>query len=94
MSRDRASCKILIDNSRVRVAEWTFAPGEATGWHKHAHDYIVVPMTTGTLELEEAGGVRAAGLVQGEPYFRPAAVEHDVINANAYPFRFIEIELK
>jgi quercetin dioxygenase-like cupin family protein len=94
MSRDRASFKVLIDNPRVRVTEWTFAPGAATGWHKHEHDYVVVPMTTGTLALEEAGGTRAAGLVLGEPYFRPAGVEHDVINANAHPFRFIEIELK
>jgi mannose-6-phosphate isomerase-like protein (cupin superfamily) len=33
-------------------------------------------------------------LVAGEPYFRPAGVEHDVRNPNAFEFAFIEIELK
>jgi hypothetical protein len=28
------------------------------------------------------------------PYFRNAGVEHDVINANACEFAFVEIELK
>jgi beta-alanine degradation protein BauB len=27
-------------------------------------------------------------------YARPKGVAHDVINANAYEFRFVEIELK
>ena len=33
-------------------------------------------------------------LTVGEPYFRPAGIEHDVINANPGAFAFIEIELK
>ena len=33
-------------------------------------------------------------LKQGVPYFRNAGVEHDVINANAFEFAFVEIELK
>ena len=37
----------LIDNERVRVTEWRFRPGEATGWHRHEFDYVVVPVTTG-----------------------------------------------
>ncbi len=31
----------------------------------HAHDYVVVPLTTGTLRLEEAEGVREAELIAG-----------------------------
>jgi hypothetical protein len=27
-------------------------------------------------------------------YFRKAGVEHDVINANAFAFAFVEVELK
>ena len=41
-----------IDNGRVRVTEWRFAPGAATGHHQHRHDYVVVPMTTGKLLLK------------------------------------------
>ena len=37
---------VQVDNDRVRVTEWRFAPGTATGWHRHEFDYVVVPMTT------------------------------------------------
>ena len=86
---------VFIDNERVRVTEWRFAPGAATGWHRHAMDYVVVPMADGVLELVEPGGARRrAELRQGVPYFRNAGVEHDVINANPDEFAFVEIELK
>jgi beta-alanine degradation protein BauB len=96
---DRAMSKAvpttLIDNERVRVTEWRFAPGAATGWHRHALDYVVVPMGDGVLELIGPGGVcTRAELRKGVPYFRNAGVEHDVINANAFEFAFIEVELK
>jgi quercetin dioxygenase-like cupin family protein len=90
-----AVATVFIDNERVQVTEWRFAPGAATGWHRHALDYVVVPMTDGVLELVGAGGARSrAELKEGVPYFRKAGVEHDVINANAFEFAFIEIELK
>ena len=83
-----------IDNERVIVTEWRFAPGAETGWHRHEYDYVVVPLTTGTLMLESAEGSRTADLKLGQSYARPAGVEHNVINANAFDLAFIEIELK
>lgn len=47
-----------VETDRAIVTEWRFAPGAETGHHVHAHDYIVVPLTTGTLRLEEPEGVR------------------------------------
>jgi quercetin dioxygenase-like cupin family protein len=85
---------IQIDNERVRATLWTFAPGAETGQHVHAYDYIVVPLTSGTLRLVEAGGTRDALLTAGVAYNRLAGVNHNVINANAYEFRFLEVELK
>lgn len=85
---------VFIDNQRVRVTEWRFAPGAATGWHRHEMDYVVVPMLDGRLKLVEAAGERIAELKAGVPYARLAGVEHDVINANDYEYAFIEIELK
>ena len=71
------------------------ATGAATGWHRHEMDYVVVPMVDGELELVGPDGARSrAQFKQGVPYFRNAGVEHDVINANAFEFTFIEIELK
>jgi quercetin dioxygenase-like cupin family protein len=57
----KATSSIQIDNERVIVTEWTFAPGSETGHHVHAHDYVVVPMTSGTLRLEEPTGTRDWG---------------------------------
>ena len=92
---EQAVPTIQIDNERVRVTEWRFAPGTATGYHRHAYDYVVVPETTGRLKLIDPDGAETfAELTAGEAYFRQAGVEHDVINANAYEFVFVEIEIK
>ena len=85
---------VRIDNERVRVTEWRFAPGAATGWHRHEFDYVVVPLVAGQLKLVERGGDRLAELEVGRPYFRSAGVEHDVVNVNPFEFAFIETEIK
>ena len=90
----RAVATARIDNERVRVTEWRFAPGATTGFHRHEYDYVVVPMTTGRLTSTGPAGDSVAELVIGLPYFRPAGVEHDVCNVNAFEFVFVEIELK
>ncbi|HUN52182.1 MAG TPA: cupin domain-containing protein [Candidatus Sulfotelmatobacter sp.] len=94
MSAGQAQPKVFIDNERVIVTEWRFKPGDATGHHRHGHDYVVVPLTTGRLRLVEPDGTREATLTRGVPYFRNVGVEHDVINANDFDFAFIEIEIK
>jgi beta-alanine degradation protein BauB len=95
MNEPKAKPCRLIENRRVIVTRWTFAPGEATGPHVHAHDYVVVPLTTGKLRIvAENGAASDADLVIGAPYAREAGVSHDVINRNAFDFSFIEIELK
>jgi quercetin dioxygenase-like cupin family protein len=89
----RATSLIQVKNERVIVTEWRFAPGAETGHHLHTHDYVVVPLTNGTLRLEEPTGTREVRLESGASYARPAGVTHNVVNANAFEFRFIEIEL-
>ncbi len=91
---EAAKPTVFIDNERVRVTEWRFAPGAATGYHRHEMDYVVVPMLDGKLKLVEPDGERIAELKAGVPYTRKVGVEHDVINANPYEYAFIEIELK
>ena len=94
MAAEKATSRVFIDNERTRVTEWRFAPGAATGWHRHEMDYVVVPLADGKLRLVEQGGERIAELSHGVPYFRSIGVEHDVINANDYEFAFVEIEFK
>ena len=86
---------VQLDNERVIVTEWRFAPGAETGWHRHAHDYLVVPLADGTLRIENPEGeVTEAALKHGVSYSRLAGVEHNVFNANDFEFAFIEIELR
>jgi len=85
---------LQIDNEKVVVTEWRFAPGAQTGFHVHGHDYVVVPMTSGTLRLDGPDGIRDVELKAGSSYARLAGVAHNVININSFDFSFIEIELK
>ncbi len=83
-----------IDDDRFRVTEWRFAPGAETGWHRHGHDYVIVPLTDGRLGLDLAGGTSTeAALSQGVPYSRRVGVEHNVTNAGDKPLSFLEIEV-
>ena len=93
-TRKDAVPNVQLDTENVRVTEWRFEPGAATGWHRHEFDYVVVPMTTGRLLLKEPDGERHAELTAGVSYGRDAGVEHDVINDNNYEFVFIEVEMK
>ena len=90
-----ATGDVLIENTRVRVTRWSFArKGDNTGWHRHEHDYVVVPQFDGTLDIALPGGDNMiAYLRTGVPYFREIGTEHDVISANDFPCAFIEIEL-
>src|ERR1700728_872977 len=93
MSIVKATSTVQIDDDRTIVTEWRFAPGADTGHHVHAHDYVVVPLTSGTLRLEEPTGPRDALLQAGVSYARPAGVAHNVVNINPFEFRFVEIEM-
>jgi beta-alanine degradation protein BauB len=89
-----AKATIFVENERVIVTEYRFQPGQNTGWHKHGHDYVVVPLMDGKVKLETNDGTSFAEMKKGVPYFRKEGVEHDVINANDSEYAFIEIELK
>ena len=94
MSRPQAIPTVQIDNDRVIVTEWRFPPGAETGWHRHAHDYVVVPMTGGELLLETPEGNRTSPRVPGQSYTRQVGVEHNVINPTGHEVVFVEIEMR
>lgn len=94
MTRPQAVPTVQIDNERVIVTEWRFAPGAETGWHRHGHDYVVVPQTNGALLLETPQGEVTAPLVAGQAYSRQVGVEHNVINPCDHEVVFIEIEIR
>ena len=82
-----------IDNSRTRVTRYRLAPGASIGFHRHAHDYVIVPITSGRLRITEAGRESIAELTRGTSYFRSAGVEHDVGNAGSEEMIFVEVEI-
>jgi quercetin dioxygenase-like cupin family protein len=91
----KARPTVQIDNDRVRVSEWRFGPGETTGWHRHAWDYVVVPIVSGRFRAVSAKGETVLEMVAGHAYFNRAGVEHEVVvNANAHEFVFVEVEVR
>ena len=92
--RPQARSTRLHDTERVIVTRWDLAPGTQTGWHRHAHDYVIVCLTAGTLLAETANGNVETRLAFGETYARPAGVEHNIVNPGPEAFAFIEIEIR
>src|ERR1700688_3967835 len=93
-ARAPATATVKIDEPHVRVTEYRFLPGAETGWHRHGYDSGVVPLLDGNLLRERPDGTsHVAELRTPQPYARSAGVEHNVINANAFDFSFLEIEL-
>ena len=90
----KATSTIQFENERAIVTEWHFAQDEETGYHVHARDYVVVPLSSGTLRLEQTADAKELRLEAGASYAGTAGTAHNVINANIYEIRFIEIELK
>ena len=90
----QANASVQVDNETVVVTEWRFAPGAETGWHRHEYDYVVVPLMDGKLLFKDEDGEGAGELSAGKSYFRKAGVEHNVINASAGEFAFVEIQIK
>jgi len=92
--RAQAVPTVKLETSRVRITEYRFAPQAETGWHRHGYDYVVVPLTSGRLLLEQPdGSTQSAELRLHQPYARAVGVEHNVINDNAFELAFLEIEL-
>lgn len=91
----QAKAFVHVDNDRTRVTEYRFAPGEATGWHRHQFDYVITPVTDGRVRIVGPDGKESqADMVAGQSYFREAGVKHDVINAGEGELRFVEVEWK
>lgn len=93
MTNCTATC--LIDDARTRVTRFDFAPGQDTGWHRHAMDYVITAITDCHMRLEHPDGTSTkVSVPAGTAYRRDAGVEHNVINAGDAPMSFVEVELK
>jgi len=93
-ARQPAVPTMMVDDRNTRVTRWDFDPGAETGFHRHGMAYVVVPVTDGTLRIEDAQGTRDVPLQGGVAYTRDAGVEHNVINAGQSRLSFVEVEVK
>ncbi|MBS0562912.1 MAG: cupin domain-containing protein [Proteobacteria bacterium] len=93
--RPACTATMMIDDARVRVTRFDFAPGAETGWHRHGFDYVITAVTDCEMLIEEpGGGTRQVLVPAGTAYRRSEGVEHNVVNAGAGRMSFVEVELK
>lgn len=92
---EQAEASVTVDSERIRVTSWTFAPGQATGMHRHEFDYVVVPVSGGSFTVTAPDGAASEMRQEaGQAYARQAGVEHNVANAGPQTAVFVEVELK
>lgn len=95
MTGTAAVASVMIDDERVRVTRFDFAPGAETGWHEHGMDYVITAISDCHMQLHEpGGGVRDVLIRAGTAYRRDAGVKHNVINGGDQDMSFVEVELK
>ncbi len=89
--------RLLFENDRVRVWDLQLSPGEATGLHRHEHDFLYVVIGDGQLQTGFVDGSRDPGreMADGEVRFRTVEGEtvHEAINVGSGPWRNIVVEL-
>lgn len=94
-SRNLAKATLLVDDARVRVTRFDFAPGDETGWHTHEMDYVITTLTECSMRLQsQQGDETEVQVTAGAAYSRDKGVNHNVINGGSNPMAFVEIELK
>ena len=89
-----ATPTVLIQDDRVRVTRFDFAPGAETGWHVHGPDYVITAVTECDMLIEEPdGGTRFVTVDAEAAYRRDAGTRHNVVNHGDAPMSFVEVEL-
>ena len=86
--------KLVFENERIRVWEFTLKPGETIEAHKHDHDYFFYPIEGGTLEVTRESGVTRATLKAGEVYYRKGGDIHAAKNIDNHRYHEVLVELK
>jgi quercetin dioxygenase-like cupin family protein len=90
-----ARSKVVADTDQVRITSWEFAPGTATGLHRHEFPYVVIPVTGGSFRIvSKDGSITEMAQEAGGAYVRDSGAEHDVINSGESFASFVEVELK
>jgi quercetin dioxygenase-like cupin family protein len=83
-----------FENEFVRVWDVTVPAGEATLWHVHRNDNVVVTLGDANLRLENVTGPPSEALWKfGEVRFAKATYTHRALNIGTTPFHNFTVEL-
>ena len=83
-----------LENEFVRVLDVTVPAGDATLWHVHRNDNVVVTLGGASLRLEKVGAPTVEVLWKvGDVNFGKATYIHRAINIGSTPFHNLTIEL-
>lgn len=85
--------RLIFENERIRVWEFTLRPGDSVAAHKHDHNYFFYPLEGGMLEVTRASGVTSATLKTGEVYYRKGGDTHAAKNVDDHRYHEILVEL-
>jgi len=97
MAGDRTAAPhvIIHEDERSRIIQYTIRPGEQTGWHEHALDYIVLRQSDGTLTSNFADGThKDFDYRAGTAASYSAPVRHNAVNTGDTDIVGYEIEFK
>ncbi|MCH1881702.1 cupin [Agrococcus sp. ARC_14] len=90
-----ATPKLLADDDRFRIIEWTIEPGDAIELHTHEHDYAVIGIEASTMwAVLPDGSELEVPIVPGEGYTRRAGATHRMENRGDVRVVFTEVEAK
>jgi quercetin dioxygenase-like cupin family protein len=87
--------KLLFENERVKVWEFTLQPGQAIGLHTHTHDYLILPIETSTVQVTRPGQpVEVRDYAAGTVIWRDKGETHDAKNVGVHRYHQLLVELK
>lgn len=86
--------KLIFENERIKVWEFSLEPGEELPAHTHHHDYFFYPTEDGTLEVSRDSGTARASLEMGKVYYRDKGDTHAARNVGDHRYHEVLVELK
>jgi quercetin dioxygenase-like cupin family protein len=87
--------KLIFENERVKVWEFTLEPDQSIGVHTHTNDYLILPIETSLVEVTRDGGrVEAAEYTAGTVIWRRKGETHDAKNIGPARYHQLIVELK
>jgi quercetin dioxygenase-like cupin family protein len=87
--------EVVYENDRIRVWDMRVGPRGKKPWHHHQHDYIIISVTGGKVEIENVEGKSYIGEDKvGGVIWQDKGQKHELRNLTDAPYQNILVELK